>query len=137
MSQTKRIIAQRWKSALAFSGALFLLPLLAGAAQTTAAPAHGALELTSALGRQLYALPDDQALLDARASLAADPKNAALILKLSKAQAARRQYKEAVATTTAGLASAPNDPDLYLERGHRERFDGARRACGGDARRSP
>ena len=42
------------------------------------------------------------------------------MLQLSKAEAGRRQYREAVATSTQGLAFAPNSADLYLERGHRE-----------------
>ncbi len=88
--------------------------------ESSAAAAHGALELTSGLGRKLYALPDDQAVIDARKSLAADPKNVDLVLRLSKAEAARRQYREAVATSTQGLAVAPKNADLYLERGHRE-----------------
>jgi tetratricopeptide (TPR) repeat protein len=81
---------------------------------------HGALELTSGLSRKLYALPDDKAVIEARKSLAADPKNVTLVLKLAQAQAARRQYQEAVATASAGLAFAPSNADLYLERGHRE-----------------
>ncbi len=83
-------------------------------------PGPGALELTSGLGRKLYALPDDKAIGDARRSLAADPKNVGLVVQLEHAQAARRQYREAIATATAGLAFAPNNADLYLERGHRE-----------------
>jgi tetratricopeptide (TPR) repeat protein len=81
---------------------------------------HGALEITSGLGRKLYALPDDQNVISAREALAADPQNVTLVLMLSKAQAARRQYREAVATATQGLAFAPKNADLYLERGHRE-----------------
>lgn len=81
---------------------------------------HGALELTSGLGRKLYALPDEKGVIDARKSLAADPKNVRLVLQLAHAQAAQRQYREAVATATAGLAFAPNNADLYIERGHRE-----------------
>lgn len=81
---------------------------------------HGALELTSGLGRKLYALPDDPNVINARRSLAADPKSVELVLQLSKAEAARRQYREAVATCTEGLALAPESADLYLERGHRE-----------------
>jgi len=83
-------------------------------------PAQGALELTSGLGRKLYALPDDQGVIDVKKNLAANPKNVELILQLSKAEAARRQYKEAVATDSAGLQFAPKNADLYLERGHRE-----------------
>jgi len=87
---------------------------LAAQAQT------GVLELTTALGRPLYALPDDKAETDAKAALAADPKSVEKVLALEKAQAARKQYKEAVATATMGLAFAPESADLYLERGHRE-----------------
>ena len=81
---------------------------------------QGPLELTSALGRKLYALPDDPKLTQAKAALAGDPKNPALALALSLAQAGRRQYNEAVATDSAALAFAPKNADLYLERGHRE-----------------
>jgi tetratricopeptide (TPR) repeat protein len=86
----------------------------------TGPEAHGVLEVTSGLGRKLYALPDDQNVIDARKNLAADPKNVDRILQLSKAEAARRQYREAVTTSTQGLAFAPRNADLYLERGHRE-----------------
>jgi tetratricopeptide (TPR) repeat protein len=89
-------------------------------AQTAAKSDGSTLEVTSALGRKLYALPDDESVTTARKKLAADPKNAALMLALSKAEAGRRQYKEAVVTCTKGLTIAPKDADLYLERGHRE-----------------
>ena len=71
-------------------------------------------QLTSGLGRRLYSLPDDDSVVNARKSLAADPKNVERDLQLSKAEAARRQYKEAVATSTEGLAFAPKNADLYL-----------------------
>jgi tetratricopeptide (TPR) repeat protein len=90
-------------------------------AQNQASIENGPFEATSALDRKLYALPDeDGAIAAAKKSLAADPKNPALCLKLSKAEAAKRQYREAVATCTSGLRFAPNNADLYLERGHRE-----------------
>ena len=107
-----------WLLLLAISSLTTYLPYLS--AQTADAAGAGPLELTSPLGRKLYALPDDQAITDARASLAANPKSVEQVLKLSKAQAARRQYKEAVATTSQGLTFAPDNADLYLERGHRE-----------------
>jgi tetratricopeptide (TPR) repeat protein len=72
------------------------------------------------LGRKLYALPDDDKVVAARKSLAEDPKDVVRVVQLSKAEAARRQYREAVATTTQGLAVAPKSAELYLERGHRE-----------------
>jgi tetratricopeptide (TPR) repeat protein len=78
------------------------------------------LEVTSGLGRKLYALPDNAAIQAARSELAKDPHNVALVLKLSKTQAGQRQYKEAIMTDTRGIASAPSDADLYIERGHRE-----------------
>lgn len=104
-------------------GACFLAgsaSILSLQAQTSVKNSEPSLQLTSALGRKLYALPDDEGVTTARTKLAADPKNVALILALSKAEAARRQYEEAVATCTKGLAIAPNNADLYLERGHRE-----------------
>jgi tetratricopeptide (TPR) repeat protein len=82
--------------------------------------AQPALQVTSALGRKLYSLPDDDSVTTARKKLAADPKNVELVLALSKAQAGRRQYKEAIATCTEGLSTAPKNADLYVERGHRE-----------------
>ena len=107
------------KKSIAFTAALFLSATLL-AAQQPQEPARGALELTSQLGRKLYALPDDDSVTAARKKLDADPKNPALFLPLSQAQAGRRQYREAVATCTKGLAIAPDNADLYIERGHRE-----------------
>ena len=80
----------------------------------------GAFEVTSQLGRKLYAQADDDAIVAARKKLAADPRNVSLVLALSQAQAGRRQYREAIATCTRGLAFAPNNADLFIERGHRE-----------------
>lgn len=78
-------------------------------------------QTTSLLGRKLYALPDNDGVVRAaRQALASDPKNVALVLRLSKAQAAKRQYREAVDTCTAGLRFAPDNVELYVERGHRE-----------------
>jgi tetratricopeptide (TPR) repeat protein len=80
----------------------------------------GVLELTSGLGRKLYALPDDDAVVAARKKLEADPNNAKLVVALSQAMAGRRQYREAVDVCTKGLAAAPDDADILIERGHRE-----------------
>jgi len=104
----------------------FVLLLLLGVApqldaQTpVASEARGAFEVTSLLGRKLYAQPDDASVIAARKKLAADPKNASLVLALSQAQAGRRQYREAVATCSRGIAFAAKNADLYIERGHRE-----------------
>jgi tetratricopeptide (TPR) repeat protein len=80
----------------------------------------GKVEVVSLLGRKLYAMPDDAAVRAAQAKLAASPGDAKLYLGLSLAEAGRRQYKEAIATDTAGLGKFPEDADLLLERGHRE-----------------
>ena len=100
---------------------LFLLTAALGLlSNLPAQTGQGAFEITSGLGRELYALFGDENVINAKKALAADPKNIDLVLKLSKAQAGRRQYKEAVATCTQGLALAPKNADLYVERGHRE-----------------
>ncbi len=121
-----------------------LIPLLLSTAFLTAQVAKsapGALEVTSGLGRSLYALPDDAAVTAARASVAADPKNVDAALSLSKAQAGRRQYKEAIATCTDALLMAPRDANLYVERGHRElglrQFQPAKRDLEQAARLAP
>jgi len=113
----------RWESRVVRFGGLLFVAIFGLAAQLSSQGGdarRGALELTSGLGRKLYALPDDDGVINARKSLAADPKNVEQVLQLSKAEAALRQYREAVATTTEGLAFAPNNAHLYLERGHRE-----------------
>jgi len=80
-----------------------------------------ALEVTSALGAKFYSLPDDKgAVAAAQKDLAADPKNAGLLLKLAQAQASVWQDREAVETLTRALAIAPDNAALYTERGHRE-----------------
>ncbi len=99
--------------------ALGCIIAIANPAQAQTAPAQ--YELTSPLGRKFYSLPDDKGLIAAaRKNLAANPNDAALLLKLAQAQAAVWQYREAVATCTDALQHAPDNADLYLERGHRE-----------------
>ncbi len=113
----------RWARSTRFGVFLFAAIFSLAArlpSQSSAEAGRGTLELTSGLGRKLYSLPDDQSVVNARKNLAADPKNVERVLQLSKAEAGRRQYKEAVATSTEGLALAPKNADLYLERGHRE-----------------
>ena len=80
----------------------------------------GLLEATSLTGQKLYAQPDDESIRSARAKLAGGPHSATDYLALSKAEAGRRQYREAVKTDTEALAKFPEDASLLLERGHRE-----------------
>lgn len=83
---------------------------------------HGqTLQVTSPLGTKFYSLADEKGVVAAaRKSLAADPKNAELLLKVAQAQASVWQDREAVETLGAAIAIAPRNADLYLERGHRE-----------------
>ena len=123
MSQARCNVVRGWRFMPRFC--VLFLTLIFGVAgqlssQSTDETAKGAFETTSGLGRKLYALPDDDNIVMARKSLAADLTNVDKVLQLSRAQAARRQYNEAVATSTQGLANAPQNADLYLERGHRE-----------------
>ncbi len=102
-----------------FIRSLFALALvlssLALSAQT-----QGAFETTSLLGRKLYAQTGDAALSAAKSKLSGPSSSAAEYLALSKAEAGRRQYQEAVKTDTEALAASPGNADLLLERGHRE-----------------
>lgn len=75
--------------------ALFALVLNpATPAESDNPAARSALEVTSGQGRPLYALPDDQAVIEARASLQADPKSVVRVLKLSLAQEALPDEKD-------------------------------------------
>ncbi len=76
-------------------------------------------EITSLLGRKLFAQSDDESIRAAQSQLADDPGSASTVA-LSSAQAGRRQYQEAVKTDTSALVTYPYDADLLLERGHRE-----------------
>jgi tetratricopeptide (TPR) repeat protein len=95
-------------------------PANAQGAQGAQNAAGGAFEVTSQLGRKLYALPDDDTVVAARKKLAANPRNVSLVVALSQAQAGRRQYREAVATCTKWLRLHPGSAEVYIERGHRE-----------------
>lgn len=109
---------------------LFVVTLLVGGGSVVLAQ-RGPFELTSQLGRKLYALPDNDAIRAARQKLAEQPQDAKLALALSLALAGQRQYREAVAVDTKALATSPDNAALLLERGHRElglrRFAAAQR----------
>ncbi len=83
--------------------------------------ASAQVEVKSLLGRDLVALPDNDGTVQAaKRQLDSDPKNVALIVALSKAYAAKRQYRNAIQICSKGLVVAPDSSDLYLEKGHRE-----------------
>src|SRR5579875_1968135 len=88
--------------------------------QRAGGEASGHDELTSPLGRKFYSLPDTKGVVATAQKEIADATDAKSLLKLAQAQAAVWEYREAVETCTKGLEAAPDNADLYLERGHRE-----------------
>ena len=91
------------------------------ATATTQAPQAGeqAVQYRSPAGQEYRSLPDTEAIKNARAALAADPKNVARIIDLGVAESGARQFREAIATFTRGLAIEPNNALLLRWRGHR------------------
>jgi tetratricopeptide (TPR) repeat protein len=112
--------AQKRHVVMASGVALALAAAFIATTTSAAPPQRGPFEATSQLGRKLYALPDNAAIIEARKKLAADPKDPKLVLALSLAEAGQKQYREAVATDTKGLAASPDNVALLIERGHRE-----------------
>lgn len=77
-------------------------------------------EITSPLGRPLYALADTAGLIPrAESALAARPDSVGLIIALGVAQASSWQYRRAIETYTRGIVIAPDNALLYRHRGHR------------------
>jgi tetratricopeptide (TPR) repeat protein len=92
------------------------LLLLAGATASVRAQRP---EYVSPAGVSYYAQPDSGAIALAESARAALPRNVDRIIQLGLAEAAARQYREAIATYTRGLAIAPDNALLYRYRGHR------------------
>jgi len=78
-----------------------------------------AVEYTSPAGVKYLADKDTGAVARAQKALDADPSNVDKIIALGVAQSTVRQFREAIATFTRGLALAPNNALLYRWRGHR------------------
>lgn len=96
--------------------------ILLGCQHPSAAPAPASgqsVEYRSPAGVEYRSQPDTGAIARAESALATDPRNVERIIQLGLAQSGVRQYREAIATFTRGLAIAPNDPLLYRWRGHR------------------
>jgi len=87
----------------------------ASSLQTTAQ----SLQYRSPAGVEYRSLPDTEAVTQAQAALAADPRNIARIIELGVAQSGARQFREAIATFTRGLEIEPNNALLLRWRGHR------------------
>ena len=86
---------------------------------TAGSAAGQAVEYRSPAGVEYRAQRDTGAIARAESALAANPKNVDLIIQLGLAQSGVRQYREAIATFTRGLAIAPQNALLYRWRGHR------------------
>ena len=83
-------------------------------------PAHGqSVQYRSPAGVEYRSQPDTGPIARAQAALTADPKNVQRYIALGVAHSGARQFREAIATFTRGMAVAPNDPMLYRWRGHR------------------
>ena len=77
-------------------------------------------EFISPSGVKYYSMPDEKNQVgEAEKKLAADPKNAELIIALGRAQATVWRYQDAIATYTRGIEAAPDNAMLYRHRGHR------------------
>jgi tetratricopeptide (TPR) repeat protein len=70
-------------------------------------------------GVEYRALADTDAVKSARAAVDADPRNVTKLIDLGVAQSGARQFREAIATFTRGLAIEPNNALLLRWRGHR------------------
>ncbi|MDB4913825.1 MAG: tol-pal system protein YbgF [Gemmatimonadetes bacterium] len=86
---------------------------------TSATLSAQTVQYHSRAGVDFTAAPDTGAVARATNDLAADPKNVDKIITLGLAQSAVKQYKEAIATFSRGIALAPRNPILYRWRGHR------------------
>ncbi len=95
-----------------------------------AATAAQSVQYRSPAGVEYLSQPDTGAVARAESALATDPQNVELILALGLAHAGVRQYREAIAVFTRGIALQPDNAILYRWRGHRylstREFDRAR-----------
>lgn len=95
------------------------LSVAAGVGAQQAPPVDQSVQYRSPAGVEYRSLPETDAIKAARAALAADPKNVTRIIEFGVAQSGARQFREAIATFTSGLAIEPNNALLLRWRGHR------------------
>jgi len=77
------------------------------------------VQYRSPAGVEYRAQADSGPVARAELALAAEPRNVDRIIALGLAQSGARQFREAIATFTRGMAVAPDDARLYRWRGHR------------------
>lgn len=95
--------------------------LIAALAFVPNGAAQPRVEINSPLGTRFSSLPDTKGVVAAaEKTVAADPQNADLLLKLAQAQVSVWEDNEAVKTLTRAIAISPQNASLYTERGHRE-----------------
>ena len=95
-----------------------VLVLAASGAGATGASAQS-VQYRSPAGVEYRSLPDTGTIAQAERQLSADPRNVERIIALGLAQSGARQFREAIATFTRGLALEPDNPTLLRWRGHR------------------
>jgi len=96
-----------------------LAALLWALATATSALSAQSVQYRSPAGVTYRAQTDTGAIARAATALAADPRNVDRFIQLAVAQSGARQFREAIATLTRGLAIAPDHPMLLRWRGHR------------------
>ncbi len=108
-------ILQRGAFLTVLTGVAITLGPALGAVQTGVQ----AVQYRSAAGVEYRSLPDTEAITQAKAALAAEPRSVARFIDLGVAQSGARQFREAIATFTRGLEIEPNNALLLRWRGHR------------------
>lgn len=96
-------------------GVALTLGITLGATQSGVQP----VQYRSPAGVEYRSLPDTDAVTQAKAALAAEPRSVARIIDLGVAQSGARQFREAIATFTRGLEIEPDNALLLRWRGHR------------------
>ena len=95
------------------------LAAVAGVVIAAAPAAAQSVQYRSPAGVEYRAQADSGPVARAELALAAEPRNVDRIIALGLAQSGARQFREAIATFTRGMAVAPDDARLYRWRGHR------------------
>lgn len=98
---------------------IIVMAITLGPALVAGQTSAQSVQYKSPAGVEYRSLPDTDAIKTARAALDADSKNIAKIIDLGVAQSGARQFREAIATFTRGLAIEPNNALLLRWRGHR------------------
>src|SRR5437868_12480825 len=88
-------------------------------ALSTGLAAAQSVQYKSPAGVEYRAQADTGPIARAEAALKRNPKNVDTLIALGIAQSGARQFREAIATFTKGIAMYPNNALLYRWRGHR------------------